>query len=1052
MTTIQGVSNSTLTIGVGPGTDRMSTRFNCLRPLLLSLLVWTAAAALASSPKDSAPIPETIQFNRDVRPILSENCFNCHGPDKNSRKAKLRLDTYEGATTDLDGNIPVVPGKLEKSELYKRVISKDPEEVMPPPKSEHKLSPRQIGILKKWIEQGAKWEKHWAFIAPVQPPVPKPGFAGWTKNPIDAFLAARLEQEGLKPSPEAPKHTLIRRATLDLTGLPPTPQEVDAFLADNSPDAYEKLVDRLLASPHYGERMALDWLDVARYADTNGYHIDNGRDMTRWREWVIEAFNTNKPFDQFTIEQLAGDLLPNATIDQQIASGFNRNHMINFEGGAIPEEYHTAYIVDRVNTTTTVWMGLTVACAQCHDHKYDPITQKEFYQLYAFFNNVPEKGLDGNKGNSEPMIKTPTREQQAEIDRHTALIRELEAKLTGPMPEVDAAQAKWEESEAGNEAKVDWSVLEAAEMKSAGGATLAKADDHSVRATGTNPASDTFTFNSAAAKEVTAIRLEALPDDALNAKGPGRSENGNFVMTSFKVSAEGKAVKIKSATADFSQKDFPITSAIDTKPGTGWAIHPEVGKAHTAVFELDKALPAGTPLSITLEFKSQFGQHVIGRFRLSATDAKNPQGSKTPENIRAIIALAADKRSDAQKAELRSYYRSTHSNALKEINAQIASEKKTLAELEKKITTTMVMKEMPQPRETFMLMRGQYNNKGEKVTAATPASLPPFPADAPKNRLGFAKWLVDPAHPLASRVTVNRYWQMYFGTGLVKTSEDFGSQGELPSHQDLLDWLATEFIRTGWDIKKLQRLIVTSAAYKQSTAVTPELLTRDAENRLLARGARHRLQAEFIRDQALAASGLLNRQIGGQSVSPYQPPGLWEELMSRSDGKNWTAQTYVQSHGPDLYRRTMYTFWKRTSPPPSLNTFDAPDRETCTVRRARTNTPLQALVLMNDPTYVEASRKLAERLMTEGGASAADRITLGFRLVTARKPSDKERAVLQRIFDQQLAVYSKNKDAATKLLTVGESPRNEKLDVSELAAWTVVANTLLNLDETVTRN
>jgi hypothetical protein len=600
---------------------------------------------------------------------------------------------------------------------------------------------------------------------------------------------------------------------------------VDAFVADHRPDAYERLVDRLLASPHYGEHMALDWLDAARYADTHGYHLDSGRDLTRWREWVIDAFNRNLRFDRFTVEQLAGDLLPNATPEQKIASGFHRNHMINFEGGAIPQEYLTAYLVDRVNTTAAVWLGLTLGCCQCHDHKFDPFSQKEFYQLYAFFNNVPEKGLDGNEGNAAPVLPLPTAAQRRTLEQLDAAIKGAE----------------------------EW------------------------------------------------------------------------------------------------QKEFAPRSA------TGKAVREQLTKLQQA-----------------------------------------------------------------------------------------------RAELAKHVATTMVMQELPQPRDTFVLVRGQYDKPGQKVTAAVPARLHPLPSGTPANRLGLARWLVDPANPLTARVVVNRYWQTYFGTGLVKTAEDFGSQGEPPSHPELLDWLATEFQRTGWDMKQMQRLIVTSATYRQASAVTPQLLAKDPENRLLARMTRLRLPAEFIRDQALAASGLLNGVIGGKSVSPYQPPGLWQELSSRGDSDQWTAQKYVQSHGQDLYRRTMYTFWKRTSPPPTLVTFDAPDRETCTVRRPRTNTPLQALVLMNDPTYVEAARKLAERVMREA-ETAEERIVLAFRLATGRRPKAEEVGVLRRVFEQQLSSFRRDKEAARKLLSVGEASRGSKLDEAELAAWASVASVILNLDEAVTR-
>jgi hypothetical protein len=775
-----------------------------------------------------AEIPSSVRadidFDRQIRPILSDNCFACHGPDKARRKAGLRLDIREGA---LKSGTAIVPGKAADSELIDRVSSTDADFRMPPPRTGKRLTPQQVELLRRWINEGAKWSKHWAFVAPRRPAVPQVKRPNWARNAIDRFIAARLDQAGLEPSAETDKITLIRRVALDLTGLPPTPAEVDAFLADQGPDAYDKVVDRLLASPRFGERMAVEWLDAARFADTHGYHLDSGRDMSHWRDWVIRAFNTNMPFDQFTIEQLAGDLVPNASLEQKIASGFNRNHMINFEGGAIPEEYHNAYIVDRVNTTGTVWLGLTVGCAQCHDHKFDPLSQNEFYQLYAFFNNVPEKGLDGNKGNAAPVIKSPTRLQQQDRDHLAAAIKRLERQLRGLGQTADPAQVR-------------------------------------------------------------------------------------------------------------RQKD------------------------------------------------------------------------------------------------------------------RLAKLKQQYAELDKKIPTTMVMQEMDRPRDTFLLHRGQYDQRGPKVSAGVPAALPPLPRGAKGNRLGLAQWLVMPEHPLTARVAVNRYWQMYFGTGLVKTAEDFGVQGELPSHPEMLDWLATEFMRTGWDVKHMHRLIVTSATYRRTAVAPRALLAKDSENRLLARIPRLRLHAEFIRDQALAASGLLDGRIGGPSVSPYQPAGLWEELASRMDSRNWTAQTYKQSKGKDLYRRTMYTFWKRTSPPPTLVTFDAPDRETCTVRRSRTNTPLQALVLMNDPTYVEAARKLAERLMTEA-ATPEERIALAFRLATAHRPNAAEAAVLVRVFEAQRTVYRKDRQAALKLLRVGESPRNEKLDVAELAAWTTVASVILNLDETVTR-
>lgn len=1016
------------------------------RMLLVAILLILPAATRGEA---------KIDFNRDVRPILAENCFQCHGLDDKARKADLKLHTREGALSVIDLKKPA------ESELIRRITIEDKSDRMPPAKTGKVLTPAQIETLKTWVAQGAEYAGHWAFIAPKRPEIPKTG-EGWARNAVDRFIAERLEKEGLKPSPEADRATLIRRATFDLTGLPPTSKEVDEFVNDKSPDAYLKVVERLLNSIRYGERMALDWMDAARYADTNGYHIDNGRDMTRWREWVIDAFHKNMPFDKFTIEQLAGDLLPGATLSQKIASGFNRNHMINFEGGAIPEEYLTAYIVDRVNTTTTVWMGLTFACAQCHDHKYDPITQKDFYRLYAFFNNLPERGLDGNKGNAVPVIKAPTPEQEKKLAKTREEIAFIEFKLREPNQQFDAAQIVWEKEP--GVAKTQWKALELTGLKSKGGATFAKYKDGSTVVSGPNTPTDTYTFTFRTdLGKLTAIRVEALPDDKLNGKGPGRSVNGNFVLTGIRISlGDGKnamPLKIKAASADFSQKEggFDVKSVLGKGPG--WAIEPQEGKPHHAVFELNEPLSAaGKDVTVQLQFNSQFASHQFGRFHVFATESATPhEAGGMPPNIATILKLDPDKRSETQRTELRVYYRSAVNSESRKLLDRIGELKKQLADEEKGIPDAMVMEEMAKPRDTFVLMRGQYDKKGEKVAPGTPAMLPPLKFNPVKidtlpNRLQLATWLVSPEHPLTARVTVNRIWQMFFGTGIVKTAEDFGTQGEYPSHPELLDWLAVEFRESGWDVRKLVELIVTSATYRQSSVVSKEFYAKDPENRLLARGPRFRLQAEFLRDQALAISGLLNGEVGGKSVSPYQPAGLWEELMSRADGANWTAQTYSQSHGKDLYRRTMYTFWKRTCPPPSLATLDAPDREVCVVRRSRTNTPLQALVLMNDPTYVEAARKLAERMMKEGGRTPEERIAFAFKLATARSPKDKETAVLKRVFERQSERFSRDKKAAEKLLKVGESPRDEKLDLVELAAWAMVANAIMNLDEVVTRN
>ena len=1034
-----------------------------LAPLVGGVILLAGQAPPApSQPAKTAAAP--IDFNRQIRPILSENCFLCHGPDEQQRKAKLRLDTRAGAVGKLRGSgHAIVPGKPAESELLARILSADEAERMPPAKTKKRLTPQQIELLRQWIEQGAPYAQHWAFVPPQRAPLPELQPDGPARNGIDQFILGRLDREGLMLSPQANRATLIRRVTLDLTGLPPTPEEVEAFLIDPAADAYEKVVDRLLGSSHYGERMAVDWLDAARFADTHGYHIDAGRDMSLWREWVIDAFNTNMPFDRFTIEQLAGDLLPNATPAQKIASGFNRNHMINFEGGAIPEEYHNAYVVDRVNTTATVWLGLTLNCCQCHDHKYDPFTQKEFYQIYAFFHNVPENGLDGARGNAAPLVKVPSKAQQLALEKIDRQIQELEAQLKAPAPAPDGDQLAWEKLVAAGAVAV-WKTLEPKSLKSTGGATFTKQPDGSTLVGGTNPATDTYTIVAdAGLPNITAIRLEALPDASFAASGPGRSANGNFVLTGVRAAVNGTPLAWKAASADFTQQGYDVRGAIGVEPKLGWAIHPGIGKAREAIFSFTQPVKNAAGLSIQLDFHSQYGQHQIGRFRLSVTDSVRPHdGRKLPSEIAAIVTTPAAKRIAEQKRTLRAYYLQYGAPKIDGPPPPIVQLRNERAALEAQYPSAMVMQEMLQPRDTFMLLRGEYNKKGEKVHSALPAALPPLAKGAPSNRLGLARWLVSREQPLTSRVIVNRYWQMFFGTGLVKTVEDFGSQGELPSHPELLDWLAVEFMdptpvplgsggKHRWDVKHLVRLIVTSATYRQSSVVSKELLARDPENRLLARGPRLRLQAEFIRDQALAISGLLNREIGGASVAPYQPAGLWQELAARGDSKNWSAQFFVQSHGKDLYRRTMYTFWKRTSPPPQLVTFDAPDREVCTVRRSRTNTPLQALVLMNDPTYVEAARKLGERMMHHA-KRPEDRIAFAFQLATARQPSEKELAVLTTALQRQLDRYRQDEKAARKLLAVGEAPFDETLPPVELAAYTIIASVILNLDETLTKN
>ncbi len=797
------------------------------------ILLILTATVLGAHAVDS-PRAAKIEFNRDVRPILSDACFHCHGPDQNTRESGLRLDVRDEALKAAEsGDLPIVPGQPTKSEVIRRIFTDDKDDRMPPAKAHKTLTAAQKETLKQWIAEGAEYQIHWAYL-----PVKRPTVPALAAHPVDAFIHQRLAAEKLQQAPEAHKYTMIRRVTLDLTGLPPTPAEVDAFSNDAAPGAYERVVDRLLASPHFGERMAVDWLDAARFADTNGYQVDRDRTLYAWRDWVIQSFNENKRFDQFTIEQIAGDLLPDATREQRIATGFHRNHMINEEGGITPEEFLAEYTADRVETTATVWLAQTFNCTRCHDHKFDPFTQRDFYSLKAFFHNVSEKGV-GEYSKPASMSSSPF--------------------LPLPAPEIEA--------------------------------------------------------NIAALK----TEIETVKKD----------------------------------------------------------------EAQTAK-ELAEA---------------------------------------TPEKTQAI--------KDRAKAT----------------TERLAKLTKSLEKAEKSIPVTMVMDEA-KPRDTFILLRGEFDKNGEKVTATTPAALPAMHADLPRNRLGLARWLVDPANPLPARVTVNRFWQMLFGTGLVRTAEDFGSQGEPPSHPELIDWLAAEFISSGWDVKAMVRLLATSATYRQHSKLTPAAHERDPDNRLLARGPRFRLQGEFVRDQALAASGLLVRKIGGPSVKPYHPPGIYEQVVNQRDNPK---ATYTQDSGEALHRRSLYTYWKRSVPNPAMLIFDAPFRETCTLRRPRTNTPLQALNLLNDPTYVESSRLLAQRMMREGGESAESRLAFGFRLVTARTPRAAEMAILKASLERTLREFQSDPAGAASLLKVGEAATDASLNVAELASFTTLASTLLNLDEAVTK-
>ena len=1253
----------------------------------------------------------TLNYNLDIRPILADNCFACHGPDAKTRQANLRFDTKAGAFSEPSGYPVIVPGKPEESELHLRIVSDDDAYRMPPADFNKTLTPEQIEAVTQWIREGANWEEHWAFTTPVRPTPPAVKNKDWGRNPIDAFILSRLEKEGLTPASEADKRTLIRRLSFDLTGLPPTREEIHQFLADDSPDAYEKLIDTFMAKPEYGEHLARFWLDVARYGDTHGLHLDNYREMWPYRDWVINAFNKNMPFDQFTTEQLAGDLLPEPTLDQRVATGFNRCHVTTSEGGSINAEYFVRYAIDRANTTSAVWMGLTVGCAQCHDHKYDPITQKEFYQLYAYFNNITENAMDGNRKDSPPVVKLPTPEQKAELAAFDAQITELDAQTKAPIPELDATQIAWENK------MPRWTTLKPTSLHSKGDATLEVLEDNSILASGTNPEQETYeVIVDLPPGKWSAVRLEGITHESLPNSGIGRSSNGNVVLTDFAVfiappaaesdespvaessdsdadtetqtegedtdaeagstpaeadaetqaentpadvNAEAQAekapadtdaeaeagstpdaeasaenetenpdaadpwtsVQIVQAWADHEQVmgennlGGVVANAIDDKPETGWALDRR-RENRQAIFLV--AAPFGMEggrLKIRLKHEFDLRQKQLGRFRLALTDAATvyPIGSKIglgtwhaagpftaehgnlafyqvyepetkavntgntfevndktikweqqshwvdeqvhndivgensatyltrnissvtqqkillhigsndalkvwmngtellaknvqrdaaadqeqvqvelkpgnntlllkivnysgpsgfyfriesappmlPANIVDIAGTSRGERETAQKDQIRDYYRanitldkSVNENAhrafadLKMVVADLAETRQKRNTLDGSLTTTLVMQERTEPRGAYVLARGEYQHPGEQVQPQTPAVLPTMSEGTAPNRLGFAKWLLSPEHPLTARVAINRYWQNVFGTGIVKTAEDFGTQGTPPVHPELLDWLATEFIASGWDVQTILKLMLTSSTYRQSAQVTPEKLARDADNILLSRAPRYRFDAETVRDNALALGGLLYAKIGGPSVKPPQPGGLWKAVGF--SGSN--TDTFVKDTGADkVYRRSFYTFWKRTAPPPQMNILDAPSREACTIRRERTNTPMQALMLMNDPQFFEAARTFAERAVKEGGETPQARIAYLFEAATARLPKPREEALLLETFQIHYQELEANPEAAKELIAVGESKPDEALDAVEVAAWTMIANLILNLDEVLNK-
>jgi mono/diheme cytochrome c family protein len=1134
-----------------------------------------AAALLAGS-----AAAQTVDFNREVRPILSNNCFACHGPDDKARKGDLRLDIPEAATKAL------APGKPETSELVKRVTSADRDEVMPPAKTGKKLSKAEIDVLTRWVKAGAKYSKHWSYVTPVRPGLPAVKNAAWAKTPVDRFILARLEKEGLAPMPEADRYALARRLALDVTGLPPTSAEAEAFVQDKSADAYEKYVDVLLKKQSYGEHWARLWLDLARYADSAGYADDPKRTIWAFRDYVIKSFNANKPFDQFTIEQMAGDLLPNPTEEQIIATAFHRNTMTNSEGGTNDEEFRSVAVVDRVNTTLTTWMGTSIACAQCHNHKYDPITQKEFFGLYAILNN----SADADRNDETPLHTFYSEEQKKDRAAWEAELAAIEKRFKEAGPKLAAGQGQWEKTLALNP---KWMNSKPSAATSKGKTPLALRED-SVFAE--KPAAkDTYTIElPISAKRLTALRLEALTDPRLPGMGPGHG-GGNFVISHVSAQlvppitakpagrfvritlpgankilslaevqvfsgvdnvalkgeakqssvfydgparlaidgntdgnfekksvthtkaendpwwevdlkgekavdrivlwnrtggvedrlngyrlellnekhevvwkTDGKTVPRPSVThetsgarpvafiaafADYEQAGFPAAAVLNenAKKTNGWAIGGAVGKPHTLTLlpAAGADVPEGSKLVVTIEQNSSQVNHTLGHFRLSVTDEGGiAQSAKMPANVLAALATAADKRTDAQKAAVGDYYARDVAPELKPDRDRLAALTKMLAD--QKPSTVPIMKELEGAarRKTRLQYRGNFLDLGDEVKEGVPAAFPPITTTPAANtagspsRLDLAKWLVSPENPLTARVIVNRYWEQLFGIGLVRTSEEFGMQGELPSHPELLDWLATELIRLKWDMKALVKLLVTSATYRQSSKVTKELTERDPDNRLLARGPRVRLTAEMVRDQALFASGLLSSKMYGPSVRPPQPAlGI-----NAAFGGSIDWQT---SAGEDKYRRGLYTEWRRSNPYPAMSTFDAPNRDICVVRRNRTNTPLQALVTLNDTVYVEAAQALARRTVKEGGTTTAERLNFAFRQCLTRPPHPEEATRLIKLLDETKAALAKDQPKATQLATNPLGPVPAGMDTTELAAWTVVGNVLLNLDETL---
>jgi hypothetical protein len=1043
-----------------------------------SLFLWALPLAVAFS-------QGKIEYNRDIRPILSENCFACHGPDSAARKADLRLDRREMAME----STAIVPFKPEESELIARIEAADPDRLMPPPKSLKTLTQAQKKLLKQWIAEGAEYQNHWSFIPPVKPPLPAVKDEAWVRNPIDRFILSKLEERGLKPAPEADRALLARRVSLDLTGLPPEPALLDAFMNDTASDAYERLVDHLLRSTAWGEHRAKYWLDAARYADSHGIHFDNYREIWAYRDWVIGAFNRNMPFDQFTIEQLAGDLLPDRTLDQQIASGFNRCNITTNEGGVIPEEYLVHYTRDRTETTAQVWMGLTANCAVCHDHKFDPLTQREFYEMASFFNNTTQQAMDGNIKDTPPIVPVPRAEDRPRFDalaqeipaarqaveaRRSVGKNEFEAWLASKpgeglasrIPEEGLAfHARLDEGQ-GNVIKA--AVAGQSREVTASGPLVWEAGSVAAQAYKCRPES-VLAIDDAADFEkdqaFTAAAWVKIPnanatgaivarmDNAQGYRGWDLwLENGRVGMHIIHKWQEDALKVASKAPIEPGKWTHVLVSYDGSAKAAGIKVYVNGQPRETApqADALKNSSRTTVPLKIGQRHSSErLNDAAIQDVRIYRRALGPQEASQLAQSTRAayLATRAVDQQTEADRAELFSWWLTNFDEVYRELAGKLAGLEQEKASLAARGTIAHVMQERAEPAMAYILYRGEYDKRRDQVVPKTPAILPPMPQELPRNRLGFARWILLPDQPLTARVTVNRFWQEVFGAGIVKTSGDFGIAGELPSHPELLDWLAIEFRESGWNVKQFFKLLVTSAAYRQAAVATPEKIEKDAQNRLLSRGPRFRMEAEMIRDFALASSGLLVNKLGGPSVKPYQPDGVWEAVAMI--GSN--TRDYVRDTGENLYRRSLYTFWKRSAPPALMEIFNAPAREVCTVRRERTNTPLQALATMNDPTFVEAARHLAQRALLEGGAGSDERVDFLSRRFLCRRFAEDERRVVNASLQRLQQYYAAHPEQAKLVISVGESKADARVDAAQLAAWTMLANELMNLDEALNK-